>query len=295
MANIVRDNWQKLTGRAVLAISSTLVLLYLILAPLNLPLYELMLFPLVDVRTPDRTKEIAKIESTYHVVKRDASFRSANGKLIRAWFFEKPDTKRVFLFSHGRGENIYAKLKSAQLLLQCDASVLMYDYEGFGKSEGRIGILKACDDAVAAYDFLVKSEHRDGEDIIAFGESFGSGVSARLSEKRKLGGIILQSGFSSLMRAGRDQIFWLNAYPDWVFPDDLKLDNALVFSKPHPPLLIVHGTGDKLVYFKNAEDIFRKAIEPKKLMTIKNGPHCCFGNSDDFLCSVTSFLKDYKI
>lgn len=294
MANLAKDNWNKLSGRSMFAIAGTVVLLYLFLAPLNVPLYELIMFPVVDPRTPDLSKEFAQLERM-HVKRKDVSFRSANGRLIRGWFFELPGTKRVFLFSHGKGNNIYGKLGTARLLLLCGGSVLMYDYQGFGMSEGKTTVANACNDALAAYDYLVKKEHRSGKDIIAFGESFGSGVSSQLTLKRPVAGVIVQSGFSSLMRAGRDRLVWLNAYPDWVFPDYLKLDNAAVFSKPHPPLLIVHGKRDRLVSFANAEDLYQRAIEPKMFLPVADGPHCCFGKQDEFLLSVRSFLNQNKI
>ncbi len=294
MANAVRANWNLLSGRAFLAIGGTLVLLYLFLAPLNVPLYELLMFPVVDPRTPDRTKEFAQLESL-HVTRKVVTFRSANGRKLHGWFFELPGTKRVFLFSHGKGENIFAKLDSAKLLLMCGGSVFMYDYQGYGMSEGKASIANACNDVIAAYDYLVKEEHRKGKDIIAFGESFGSGVSSQLALKRPLAGVIFQSGFSSLMRAGRDRLVWLNAYPDWAFPEYLKLDNAAVFSKPHPPLLIVHGKCDRMVTFANAEDLYQRAAEPKMFVPVTDGRHCCFGKRDQFLLSVRTFLNQNKI
>ena len=294
MANHAKNSWDKLTARAFVAIAGTLTLLYLFLAPFNVPLYELIMFPCVDPRTPALKKEFAEL-SAMHVTKKDVEIKSSNGRHIRGWFLELPGTKRVFLFSHGKGNNIFAKLGTAKLLLMCGGSVFMYDYQGFGNSEGKVTVPNACADAVAAYDYLVKVEHRSGKDIIAFGESFGSGVSSQLALKRPLAGVIFQSGFSSLMRAGRDRLVWLKAYPDWVFPESLKLDNISVFRKPHPPLLIVHGKCDRQVSFANAEDLYKNAIEPKTLLTINDGPHCCFGKRDEFLLCVRSFLNQNKI
>lgn len=294
MAKFGQVRWDKLNWRAFLAIFCTLSLAYAFLSPTNVPLYELIMFPFVDPRTPDLSKEFAQLEQL-KVIKKDVRIRSANGRTIHGWFFELPGTKRVFLFSHGKGTSIYGKLSTAKLLLMCGGSVLMYDYQGFGRSEGKITIDGSCADAVAAYDYLVKTEHRKGQDIIAFGESFGSGVSSQLSLKRPLAGVIIQSGFSSLMRAGRERLVWLNAYPDWVFPESIRLDNAAVFSKPHPPLMIVHGKCDRSVTFANAEDLYKRAVEPKMFVPVVDGRHCCFGKRDEFLLSVKSFLDRNKI
>lgn len=97
------------------------------------------------------------------------------------------------------------------------------------------------------------------------------------------------------MRAGRDKLVWLKAYPDWAFPESLKLDIAAVFRKTHLPLLIIHGKRDRSVSFSNAEDLYKNSIEPKTLLTIDDGPHCCFGKRAEFLRSVQSFSNQNKI
>ena len=153
----------------------TLVALYLVLMPADTALYDLILFPCPDPRTPNLEVEFDQLQK-FGIRKKDVNIRSADGKHIKGWFFELPCTKRVFLYSHGKGNNIYGKLHVARSLLSCGGSVLMYDYQGYGASEGRASLQNACDDGVAAYDYLIEKEHRSGHDIIGFGESLGSGV-----------------------------------------------------------------------------------------------------------------------
>lgn len=284
----------KFWPRGLLAIGASLLAGYVFFSPVNVPLYNLVMFPCPDPRTPAMAEQFAQLR-TYGARERDVEFRSANGRLIRGWFIELPNTRRVFLVSHGKGRNIYGKLHHAPLLLLCGGSVLMYDYQGFGASEGKISIDGACDDGVAAYDFLIEREHRKPRDIIAFGESFGCGVSAQLCAKRPLGGVILQSGFTSLMRAGRDKLPWLRLYPDWNFPKPLLMDNVSVFRQAHPPLLIIHGKRDFNLPYANATDMYSRAIEPKSLYTVPDGGHCCFGSIDQFVGTVKTFLRQNHI
>jgi uncharacterized protein len=258
-------------SKRAFAIAVSALVLYVVLIPANLFLYNVIMFPCPDPRTPNMDAQFEKIRSC-NITAKDVAFRSANGRLLRGWFLELPYTKRVFLYSHGKGDNIYGKFHVAVNLLLCGGSVLMYDYQGYGMSEGKTSVDGACDDAVAAYDYLIDHEHRTGTDIIAFGESFGTGVTGQLAERRKLGGIILQSGFTSLMRAGRDTFFWLRLYPDWCFPRQI-MDNIAVFSKPHPPLLIVHGKKDHILSFENATDLYSKAIPPKSLLVLPGWTH----------------------
>jgi uncharacterized protein len=264
------------------------------MAPINLPLYQLVMFPCLDPRIPD-VEAGFRLLQPMNIQRKDVWLRSANGNRIHGWFLELPDTHRVFLFSHGKGNNIYAKLHTARLLLLCGGSVFMYDYQGFGNSEGRASIDASCDDAVAAYDYLIEKEHRSAKDIIAFGESFGCGVSGQLVRHRKTGGVILKSGFSSLQRAARDTLPWLKLYPDWAFPSTIVMDNVSVFKRDHPPLLIIHGRKDQTLDYKNATELFQESSQPKALLSIPEGGHGCYGTKDEFLNTVKSFLVQHGL
>ena len=273
---------------------ASMVVLYLVLSPFDLLLYNLIMFPCPDPRIPNVDKKLDELR-LYNAKVKEVSFRSKNGRLLHGWFVELPNTRKVFLYSHGKGNNIYGKIHHIPLLLLCGGSVFIYDYQGYGKSEGRITLDGACDDATAAYDYLVNQEHRTGKDIIGFGESFGCGVTGQLSIRRKLAAVILQSGFSSLLRAGRDNLFWLRWYPESAFPYCLKMDNAAIFGKPHSPLLIVHGKKDRILPFANAEDLYSTAVEPKRFYVVSDGGHCCFGTTSQFVQAVKSFLVDNQI
>jgi hypothetical protein len=250
----------------------------------------LILFPFPDPRVVNLDKQFDLLKKLC-ITKKDVTLVSANGKHLQAWFLELPGTKRVFLYSHGKGNNIYGKLHVAQASLGCGGSVLMYDYQGYGQSEGRASLQNACDDGVAAYDYLVKEEHRQPKDIIGFGESLGSGVTGQLVTKRTLGGIIFQSGFASMKTSGADSLFWLKYYPDWCFPRHM-MDNVAVFTKPHPPLLISHGTRDTVVRYENALELYTKAIQPKTLLTFQGGGHGTVGKAGEFYATIRKFLKD---
>ena len=271
-----------------LALLCTFLVSYLVLIPLDAPLYDLILFPFPDPRTPDVQPKLQQLRNSGVIIK-DVAFKSANGRLLHGWFLQVPNTHRVFLYCHAKGNNIYGKLHVASALLLCGGSVLIYDYQGYGCSEGKPSIEKACDDAVAGYDYLIEKEHRKPNDIVAFGESFGCGVVGQLVLRRTISGAILHSGATSLMRAGRDQLFWLNLYPDCLFPKQ-DLDNIAVFSAPHPPLLIIHGKLDKTLSFQNAQDLFNQAVPPKQLFAVETGGHCSFGQGTEVVDAIKRFL-----
>ena len=266
-----------------------LLALYLVLMPLDTPLYDLILFPCPDPRVVNLDKEFASLRA-FGISKKDVTLVSANGKHLKAWFLEVPHARRVFLYSHSKGNNIYGKLQVAQALLACGGSVLMYDYQGYGESEGRASLQNACDDGLAAYDYLVKDEHRRQKEIIGFGESLGSGVTGYIASKRTLGGVIFQSGFSTMKRSGEDSLFWLKFYPDCLFPPPI-MDNVKVFSKAHPPLLMSNAKGDKVVTYENAMVLYKSALPPKTLVTFEGAGHGTVGKNGEFYAAVRQFLR----
>jgi fermentation-respiration switch protein FrsA (DUF1100 family) len=275
-----------LVGLAFLPAS--ILLLYVLLSPpVAWPLYQCMLFkPIRQLPNTQADQEV--IQSKYHATLNEVEFPSADGAIIHGRYFDLPGAKKIFLVSEGCGANIYHRFNHAQFLLQCGGSVLQYDYQGFGASEGKPSLDRACDDVLAAYDFLIYKQRKKPEEIVAWGDSFGTGVTGQLVARRKVAGVILQSGFTSVLRAGRDLFAWLRLYPDYAFPNQI-LDNVAVFKKAHPPLLIIHGDKDNQVSIQNAYELYEQAAQPKALLIVPNAGHSffCYRSQN----KVTEFLK----
>lgn len=197
---------------------------------------------------------------------------------------------RAELFLLAKG-SLYNRSGMARTLLRCGGSVFLYNYRGYGNSEGSPTLDGVCEDGLAAYDYLIQKVNTEAEEIIAYGESFGTGVTGQLIMHRKVGGVILQSGFSSLLRASRDVLPWLHLYPDSWFPKQM-MDNVIVFNKQHPPLLIVHGKNDRMISCQNAQDLFDSSIEPKTLLILPEGDHGSFGKGNSYFVTVEKFLRD---
>lgn len=285
-------NMSKVRNFSVL-IAVSLLTLFLLFMPINQPLYNLLMFPFPDPRTPDISADLQKMRS-FNLDAREVIFPSKNGNQLHGIYLKAPNTRRVFLFSHGKGNNIYTQLTKARCFSACGASVLMYDYQGFGKSQGRPSIEGACEDGLAAYDYLVTQLKYDPKDIVALGQSFGTGVTGQLALQRELAGVVMLSGFSSLISAGRDSFIWLRLYPDFCFPKQM-LDNAAVFSKVHVPLLIVHGTADRVISWHEATRLYEKASQPKSILVMEGEGHASFGKDNTFALTLKEFLERNKI
>ncbi|MGH9553202.1 MAG: alpha/beta hydrolase, partial [Terriglobales bacterium] len=183
-------------------------------------------------------------------------------------------SKYTVVFSHGNGGNIAVREDTVSLLLKAGTSVFIYDYRGYGKSQGAPDVEGICEDAIAAYDYVHKVRQVPPEHIVLYGESLGVGVTTYLSTERKCAGMILQSGFASLSRIASEIFPVLALYPGPLLSNP-PLDSIAVLSKSHAPVLIVHGRQDDVVPFKHGEDIYEAAVGPKVFVDL---PAC--GHND---------------
>jgi uncharacterized protein len=249
-----------------------LCVLYCALSPIaGMGLYNhLLFFPFKD--TYDLRDAFAEIESATNSKKIDLTIPSGSDQKLDAWYFKKADSKKLFLVSHGNGGSIAHRILLIPTLLKCNGSVLLYDYEGYGKSTGEATIPAIKQDGLAAYDYARNKLHYAPQDIIVYGESLGSGVSTYIANNRTVGGIILQSGFASLSMAAKDRLPWFNLYPPIAF-SGIELDNAGYLHGSHAPLLLVHGDNDMVVPIKHADKNFAEASQPKQLVKFVGAGH----------------------
>lgn len=264
----------------------SLAAIWVALSPrLNTRFYRQMLFyptPYPDeVMGPPVLNDIKGEEVFF-----DGSF----GQHLHGWLYRNHQAKYWILFSHGNAGNITIRTNMITLMLQSGASVFAYDYQSYGKSTGLPSIEGVCDDAVSAFDYLVKKQNVKPNHIVVYGESLGAAISSYLSGVRHCAGIVLQSGFLSLNRIAQEVMPLLRVYPSWMFP---KLNSLNAMKKPHPPLLIMHGTQDGLISSKHAQQLFANAVEPKKLVLFHNTNHADIATTEpeEYVRVLTEFLS----
>ena len=176
---------------------------------------------------------------------------------------ERDKPKRTVIFSHGNGEDL-GNLESFLSYFGSDsAEMIAYDYPGYGLSEGKPGE-EGCFEAVeAVYAYVVNQLERDPEKIIMWGRSLGTGPSLYLASREKVGGLILETPFLSAFRS---------ATGITMLPWD-RFRNVDYTEKVTCPSLVIHGTLDEVVPFRQGREIFRQLPEPKKFFKIERGQH----------------------
>ncbi len=202
---------------------------------------------------------------------KDVSLRSADGTKLHAWWIDAPlsrDTARriATLHLHGNAGNITHRGLSAQSIVGAGSSLLLLDYRGYGKSDGKPSERGFYQDAEAAYDWLAAQGYAP-QQIVIHGESIGSAVATRLATKRRCAGLILEAPFTSVQAvAGR--------VVPWVGPLLVRGYNSIgIIKDAHAPLLIIHGDRDEIIAYEFGQELFRAANEPKSFWTISGATH----------------------
>jgi uncharacterized protein len=225
----------------------------------------------------------------------DVWFRAKDNSQLHGWFFQAPGATHTVLFSHGNTGNMTGRPNLVRLLLQCGLSVFIYDYRGYGRSDGRPSIPGICEDGIAAYDYLTRERRLKTEDIILYGESLGCAVSCQIADLRPCAGMILQSGFASLRKIGCDHIPFVKMYPNLFFPRPL-LDSGAVLERFNQPLLMIHGAQDPVVPFVHAEYLYSRACEPKTLVKVSQATHSdiWYVAPDQYVSAIKQFVTQLK-
>ncbi len=200
----------------------------------------------------------------------DAWFTAADGTRLHGWYLDHPEPQATILFSHGNAGNLSHRAEKVRVLRRfVDAAVLVYDYRGYGRSEGRpceSGILA---DGRAARDWLARRAGVDAGRIVLLGESLGGAVSVDLAASGGARAVVLEGAFTSIPDVAAVHYPWL--------PVRLmlrtRLDTLSRIADCRTAVLICHGEADTVVPLEQGRRLFQAAGEPKQLLVLPGADH----------------------
>ena len=200
----------------------------------------------------------------------DAWFNAADGTKLHGWYVPCDQPRAVILFAHGNGGNITDRADMLRAMhYQMHSSVMIFDYRGYGRSEGvpsERGILA---DGRAARKWLAARARIPETQIVMMGESLGGGVAVDLAAADGARGLILESTFSSLPDVAATHFPWLPVH----LLMRARLNSAEKIPNYHGPLLQVHGDRDQIIPFAIGKKLFEAANEPKQFVVVPGGDH----------------------
>jgi len=211
---------------------------------------------------------------------------------ISAWFIPSPQRRGTVLFCHGNAGNISHRIDSIRIFHDIGLDVLIFDYRGYGSSEGSPGEKGTYLDAEAAWRYLVEEKGTPPEEIVLFGRSLGSAVAAEIALKHGGGLFISESGFTSIPELGA------SLYP--FLPVKLlarySYDTLRKVQHITLPKLFIHSPDDEIIPYRQGRMLFERAAEPKRFLEIRGGHNEGFILSGElYVHGIEKFIVDFMI
>lgn len=245
---------------------------------------RLLYFPSTDhVATPDQ------IGLDYE----DVQMTTRLGTNIHGWWLPRKDARFIILFAHGNGGNISHRLETFRIFNQLGVSTFIYDYSGYGLSEGDTTEEAMYADARAAWDWLVIEKGIAPEKIILFGRSLGGAVTARLAreladEKVSPAGLVMESTFTSVPDMGAYIYPWLPIRRLAKY----RYDSLDALSGIDIPALFAHSDSDEIVPYALGLKLFESYGGRKSFMRLPgdhNGGYMMMGSA--YANGINQFLN----
>jgi fermentation-respiration switch protein FrsA (DUF1100 family) len=195
------------------------------------------------------------------------------GDLFGWWLPADSEDAPTMLYLHGNDKNISSAndLERAVRLRSMGFNLLMVDYRGYGKSTGGSpSEAKLYEDAEASWKYLIKQRASAPKRTFIFGHSLGGAIAIDLAVRHpEAAGLIAESSFTSMIDMGQRQFPFL--------PADLLMNQRFnsmdKVRSLKVPLLLIHGTWDKLVPYQMSQRLFESAPQPKFITLIEGGEH----------------------
>jgi fermentation-respiration switch protein FrsA (DUF1100 family) len=220
----------------------------------------------------------------------DLRLETKDGKHISAWYIPAEKSRGVLLFCHGNAGNIADRLESILIFHELRLDVLLFDYRGYGTSEGSPNEKGTYLDAEAAWEYLVNEKNIPPEKIVLFGESLGSAIAAHVALKHKVGGLIVESGFTSIPDMGRLSFPYLPV----SLLSRFRYSTIDIIDKIKAPKLFIHSSQDEIVPYEYGVTLYEKAREPKEFIQIKGSHNEGFFVSEKiFREGIGKFINKY--
>jgi fermentation-respiration switch protein FrsA (DUF1100 family) len=205
---------------------------------------------------------------------RDVAFASSDGTKLHGWFIPAvSNALGTVIHFHGNAQNLTAQTSFVDWLPQQGFNLFVFDYRGYGRSEGspsRRGIHR---DALAALATVQSIAEVDPTKLLVFGQSLGGAIAVSALGSTNLTGlcgVAVDSTFDSYKALAKAHA------PDLLA--SLFIRNTLnpikvVATLAPTPLLVIHGTADRVIPYARGKALFDAAGDPKQLWTVPGGRH----------------------
>lgn len=204
-------------------------------------------------------------------------FKSRDGLILHGWFvpakgFNHPkDALGTVIHFHGNAQNMSAHWHGIKWLPEQGFNVFLFDYRGYGQSQGKPGQQGLFDDSNAALDYVRQRADVDADKLLVFGQSLGgTNAIAVVGAGNRAGvkAVAIESTFSAYSDIANDKIRGAG-----ILLRDTYSSRHYVGKIAPIPLLLLHGTNDSVIPHSHSQTLYDLAQEPKRLILVNGGQH----------------------
>jgi len=223
----------------------------------------------------------------------EITFNTSDGVELSGWYVPGNSSKGVILFCHGNAGNIGGRLEYLKIFHRLEFDTFIFDYRGFGKSEGHTTEKGTYLDIEAAMDYLIDNRNVSEDEVIIYGRSLGGAVAINHAKDHTPKMLIIDSSFTSYRKISSDVLKGL------LMPVPVRLLARFDYNsidnigKIDCPILVIHSRDDEMIPYSHGKDLFRKANEPKKFLTISGTHNEGFLTSGHYEAGLSDFLEKY--
>ena len=270
-----------LTGRLVLGIVVLIAVGYVLAAA------YLYFFQEKFVYRPS-----ARIEATPASVGmyyEEVALVASDGVRLTGWYLPLADARGTVLFCHGNAGNISDLLGVAKDAHRLGLGILLFDYRGYGQSEGTPSEEGTHRDAEAAWNYLVQEAGLAPDQIAIIGRSLGGPIAARLARDKTPAALFLEATFTSIPELGQE------LYP--IFPVGLlaryEYPTLEYLKQVQCPVLVSHSRDDRFIVFAHGQRLYEAASQPKAFTKLRGGHSSAFSeDAATYEAGVEAFLTE---
>lgn len=214
-------------------------------------------------------------------------FTASDGTRLHGWWVPASYPRGTVLFCHGNAGNISYLIDTIDIYHKMSFNIFVFDYRGFGVSEGTPTEQGTYLDAEAAWSYLVEKRSIKPRNIIVVGRSLGGPIAARLCRNKHPRALILESTFTSVRDLA--EYYYPGVPVSWLFKGIY--DTSAYIMDVHCPVLVIHSEYDEIVPFEMGEKLFETANRPSMIVPIKGSHNSGFYTSRAvYMSGIADFL-----
>jgi pimeloyl-ACP methyl ester carboxylesterase len=191
-----------------------------------------------------------------------------DGAELIVWRARARDQRPTLLYFHGNAGSLVNRAQRFAGYRASGFGLLAMSYRSYGGSTGSPSEEANMRDARQVYDVLL-GDGVTPENIVLYGESLGSGVAVALAVEKRVGAVVLDAPYTSIVDVAARRYFWLPVRP--LLAD--RYESGKRIKSVTAPVLILHGARDNVIPLEMGRKLHALANEPKRLIIFDDGSH----------------------